>query len=143
MKNDVACCGYKCKICPAYKDNITGPAYQQKVSDGWFKYYGFRIPHEKIYCDDCLPENSDKPSRRIDNQCPVRPCVLAKGLPNCAYCDEYVCNKLSQRIVNLKEVADKQEKPVSQEEYNRYLKPYDNKTTLDNIRKELGKNASK
>jgi hypothetical protein len=69
--------------------------------------------------------------------------VLAKGLPNCAYCDEYVCDKLSQRIVNLKEVAVKQEKPVSQEEYDRYLKPYDNKTTLDNIRKELGKNTSK
>jgi hypothetical protein len=143
MKNDIACCGFKCKICPAYKDNITGREEQQKVSDGWFKYFGFRIPAEKIYCDGCLAETSDKPCRRIDSKCPVRPCVTAKGLANCAYCNEYICDKLSERIVNIKEVAGKQKGPVPPEDYERYLKPYDNKTTLDNIRKELSKNTGK
>jgi hypothetical protein len=138
MKEDISLCGYKCKICPAYKDNVTGPDHQQWVSDGWFKYYGFRLPPETIICDGCLPEGCDNP-RRIDTECPVRPCVMAKGLPNCAHCDEYICDKLAKRIVEPKKVLSKCKKPPSRQDYDRFIKPYDNKTRLDKIREQLGK----
>jgi hypothetical protein len=127
-------------MCPAYRDNITGKEYQQMVSDGWFKYYGFRIPAEDVYCDGCVADDSEDP-QRIDVDCPVRPCVMAKGVANCAHCDEYVCEKLAQRVVNPEEVVGKQKGPVAQEDYDRYIKPYDNKTTLDRIRAELGKSG--
>jgi hypothetical protein len=138
MGKDLACCGYECRVCPAYKDNVSGKDYRQMVSDGWFKIYGFRIPPAQCICDGCLPENCEKP-RRIDTGCPVRPCVLAKGISNCAYCDEHICDKLLQRIVKPKEVVSKCKGPISQEEYDRFIKPYDNKTRLDERRKELGK----
>ncbi len=138
MKAELSCCGYNCKYCPAYSGNITDKDRQQTVSDGWFKIYGFRIPAEQCICDGCLTEHCENP-RRIDTKCPVRPCVLAKGIPNCAYCDDYICTKLSKRIVNPKEVIKKCKEPISKEEYERFIKPYDNKTKLDEIRKELGK----
>lgn len=138
MKEDVSLCGYRCKICPAYRDNITGEDYQQQVSDGWFKIYGFRIPPEGCICDGCLPGSCENP-RRIDTECPVRPCVLEKGLPNCAHCDEYICDKLSKRIVIPQEVIEKCKEPVSEEEYSRFIKPYDNKPRLDKIKEQLRK----
>ena len=88
--------------------------------------------------DGCLPENCDSP-RRIDADCPVRPCVMAKDLPNCAHCDEYICDKLAKRIVEPKKVLSKCKKPPSQQDYDRFIKPYDNKTRLDKIREQLGK----
>jgi hypothetical protein len=138
MKEELSRCGYKCKICPAYKDNVSGKESQQAVSDGWFKIYGFRIPAEQCICDGCLPENCENP-RRIDANCPIGPCVSAKGIPNCAYCDEYICEKLSQRIIIPKEVVSKCKEPVSVEDYDRFVSPYDNKTRLDMVRRELGK----
>jgi hypothetical protein len=36
-------CGYRCDLCLAYKPNVAeNPSNQQKLSDGWFKYFGFR-----------------------------------------------------------------------------------------------------
>jgi hypothetical protein len=133
---DISFCGYRCRICPAFKDNITGPQDQQRTSDGWFKYYGFRIPPERIVCDGCRAPDSEQP-RRIDTECPVRPCATAKGLPNCAHCDEYVCDKLKQRLVDIDEVIGKQQEPIPPQDFDRFLKPYDNKPRLQTIRSEL------
>jgi len=138
MKEELACCGYKCQICPAYKDNVNGEESQQAVSDGWFKIYGFRIPPERCICDGCKPGKCKNP-RRIDTKCFIEPCVSAKGIPNCAHCDDYVCGKLSHRIVNPKEIVSGCKEPISLEDYNRFIKPYDNKTRLDKMRIELGK----
>ena len=44
----IARCGYRCDLCPAYWENIHGPEDQQRTSDGWFKYFGFRIPPDEI-----------------------------------------------------------------------------------------------
>ena len=35
----------------------------------------------------------------IDQSCPVRPCVIEKGLENYAQCEEYNCEKLTERLV--------------------------------------------
>ena len=137
MNDDIACCGYRCKICPAYRGNITGKDWQQMVSDGWFQIYGFRLSAEQCVCDGCLTKNYDNP-HRIDTECPVRPCVLAKNISNCAYCDEYICDKLLKRIVNPDEVMSRNNGKISSEEYERFIEPYDNKTSLDNIRKKTG-----
>ena len=138
MTQDISCCGYRCKICPIYKENTKDKNNQQKVSDGFFKYYGFRIQPEDLYCDGCLPENCDNP-RRVDTECPVRPCVIEKGIPNCAHCDQYICDKLSQRIVNPDEIAQKAGGKMSDEDFDMFVMPYNNKKVLDKIRQDLGK----
>ena len=136
MKEIVSRCGYRCDICPAYKKNITTSEDQQKTSDGWFKIYGFRIPPEEIYCDRCLTDDSDNP-KLIDNNCQVRLCVLEKGIENCAYCSQYICDNLKAKIVDYNKIAAKFKEPIGKEDYECFIKPYECQAVLDKIRKIL------
>jgi hypothetical protein len=132
-------CGYRCDLCPAFRDNVTGPEHQQWVSDGWHKYYGFRIPPDQIRCDGCWAEDSTYPNR-IDTDCPVRPCVIEKGLGSCARCSEYICEKLRQRLVDGEEILGRVAQPVPPEELDAFVRAYDNKRRLEQIRSGLGRN---
>ena len=97
-------CGYRCDLCLAYAPNVTNnPSNQEKLSNGWFKYFGFRLPPERILCDGCMAQNP----RLIDRDCPVRPCVLERGLDNCAQCEEYICERLAERLVVYEAVREK------------------------------------
>ena len=138
MKEKMGFCGFRCELCPAYKDNITSEEDRQKVSDGWFKYYGFRIAAEEIYCDGCLAEDCSDP-RRIDPECEVRACALERGLPNCAHCDYYICEKLSKKIIDPKKIARRAGGSIPNKDFEHFVKPYDGAKILADIRKELGK----
>jgi len=132
MKPILTRCGYRCDLCLAYRPNIEkNPLNQQKLSDGWFKYFGFRIQPENILCDGCMAENA----RLIDQGCPVRPCVLEKGLDNCAACDEYVCEKLKERIVVYEEVKQRVGLEIPMDDYLCFIQPYENMGRLDIYRK--------
>lgn len=136
METIVGRCGYRCDLCPAYKDNIRGRQHRQWVSDGWFKFFGFRIPPDEISCDGCWAEDSTNP-KRIDTDCPVRPCVIEKGLDSCAQCSEYVCDRLRERLVDGKKVLERAQGPVPQAERDAFVRPYDNVRRLDRMRRKL------
>ncbi len=136
MEGTISFCGYRCELCLAYKDNITCDDDRKKVSDGWFKHYGFRIPAEEIYCDGCLADDSSNP-RRIDSECKVRPCAMERGLPNCAHCDNFICEKLSEKMVNTKKVAKRVGGFIAPEDYEHFVKPYDSKSILEDIHRGL------
>jgi len=138
MGEKIGCCGYRCDLCPAFRENLASEEDQREVSDGWFKYYGFRIPAEEIYCDGCPAEGRENP-RRIDPDCVVRACVQERRLPNCAHCDEYICDKLAKKIVDFDEIVRKHGAPIPPEDRARFLKPYEGKKVLDELRKSLGK----
>jgi hypothetical protein len=138
MEEMIGCCGYRCNLCPAFRENLVGEEDQRNVSDGWFKYYGFRIAPKEISCDGCLPENCDNP-RQIDPGCAVRRCAQERGLPNCAHCDKYVCDELAKKFVDFDEVAGKHGGPIPPEDYARFLKPYEARKVLDDIRSSIGK----
>jgi hypothetical protein len=128
-------CGYRCDLCLAYRPNIEAdPSNRQILSDGWHKYFGFRIPPEQIECDGCLEENP----RLIDTACPVRPCVLERGLQNCAECDDYGCERLVERLVVYEEVAHRigarTGGPIPEEDRARFLAPYENRARLEELR---------
>jgi hypothetical protein len=121
-------CGYRCDLCLAYLPNVEkNHSNQQKLSDGWFKYFGFRIEPEFILCDGCM---ADHP-RLIDQGCPVRPCVIEKGLNSCASCDEYVCEKLKERIVLYADVKRRIGQNIPEDDYFCFIHPYENKRRLD------------
>jgi hypothetical protein len=120
-------CGYRCDLCLAYRPNVEkNPSGQHKLSDGWFKYFGFRIEPGKIICDGC---NADHP-HLIDQNCPVRPCVIEKGLDNCSACSEYICEKLKERIVVFEGVKRRIGKDISEDDYICFIQPYENKRRL-------------
>jgi len=129
MKIIISRCGYRCDLCLAYKENVHSKEDQKRTSDGWFKYYGFRIPPEEIWCDGCLTPDDQKP-KLMDPECLVRPCVLEKQLENCAYCDQYICSKLKTRIVEYDSIVAKFE-----EDYENFIKPYEARKVLEGIRK--------
>jgi hypothetical protein len=123
-------CGYRCDLCLAYKPNvIKNSANQQKLSDGWFKFFGFRIPPENIVCDGCMSDNP----KLIDISCPVRPCVLNKGHKNCAECSEMICGKLSERIVVYDELRTSLEIDIPEDNYQCFIRPYENKGRLKKL----------
>lgn len=125
-------CGYRCDLCLAYRANVeANRANQQILSDGWHKYFGFRIPAEGIMCDGCMADNP----RLIDKNCPVRPCVIERGIANCSECPDYVCEKLSDRIVVYAELAAKHPSPIPPEDRARFIAPYENKERLDLLRR--------
>ena len=87
-------CGMACNECPAFlatKKDDDGE--RKKVAETWSKQYNADIKAEDVNCDGCLSEG-----KRLFfhcNVCEVRTCVQERNLKNCAYCDEYACEKLS------------------------------------------------
>ena len=120
-------CGYRCDLCPGYNGNIRTDEDKQRVSDGWFKYLGFRIPPEDIGCGGCFDDNSGDPN------CPIRPCVKERQLVNCAFCDDFDCDKLRTRM-NFVEDHVKDLAGIPEDDYDIYIKPYRGKERLLKIR---------
>jgi Zn-finger protein len=135
MEEMIARCGFQCHLCPAFRENNKSPADQVRVAAGWSKYFGLDVPPEKIRCNGCLPNDSggfDFP----DKNCSIRPCVIERGLENCAYCENYPCGKLEERMTGVEEVAKRFLGVISQEEYDNFIAPYDARKILDGIRKK-------
>ena len=131
MEAIISRCGFRCDLCLAYRPNLErNPGNQQKVSDGWFKYFGFRLKPEDIYCEGCMTDNP----KLIDNNCPVRLCVIEKELHNCSECDHYICGSLEERLVEYDKVKNKYGSDISDDDYHNFIKPYENKIRLDAFR---------
>ena len=124
-------CGYRCDLCLAYKPNVVAtPSNRQKLSDGWYEYFGFRLPPEEICCDGCM---ADDP-KLIDKGCPVRPCVIEKELDTCAQCEDYGCDKLRERLVVYEEVRHRLGAEIPDDDRTCFIEPYENKQRLDALR---------
>ncbi len=124
-------CGYCCDLCLAYQPNVAkDPTNQQKLSDGWHQYFGFRLPSSEILCDGCMADNP----KLIDQGCPVRPCVIERGLDNCSQCQDYVCEKLAQRLVAYEDVRQRVGVEIPEEDRRCFIRPYENKKRLDALK---------
>ncbi len=124
-------CGFRCDLCLAYRPNVeTHPENRQALSDGWHQYFGFRIPPEEIVCDGCWAEDG----QLIDKACPVRPCVAGRSLRSCAECGEYGCERLVQRLVDGEALAARSRAPIPPEDWERFIRPYENKRRLEQLR---------
>jgi hypothetical protein len=132
MKPILTRCGYRCDLCLAYKPNIEEhPENRQKLSDGWHKYFGFRLPPSEICCDGCMSEDP----HLIDQGCPVRPCVIERGLENCAQCGDYDgCDKLAQRLVTYEGIKERVAREIPDDDRGCFIKPYENKRRLDALK---------
>jgi len=91
----IAYCGITCTECPALlatqKDDQKERA---KVAEMWSKEFDVDLKPEDINCDGCLAE-----SERLFSHCQVceiRACGREKTVVNCAYCDDYGCEKLTK-----------------------------------------------
>ena len=131
MKQILSLCGMRCDLCMAYRPNLEGhPENRQILSDGWHKYFSFRIPPEEIQCDGCFSDG--KPTQ--DSTCEVKPCVTERGLENCAGCEDYICEKLSKILVTFEAIQEKFEQPIPEIDRQRFIFPYENAARLAELR---------
>ena len=112
----ISFCGTVCTECPAFlATQEDADDKRREIAVLWSKQYNAEITPEDVNCDGCL--SVDGRLFFHCNVCEVRRCGQEKGLSNCAYCDNYGCEKL-QPIFELAPAA---------------------KATLDEIRKRISK----
>jgi len=122
-------CGFRCDLCPAYNPNIKSFEDKKEVSEKWQKYFGFYLPPEKVGCDGCIDNTPP-----LDSECPIRPCVNEKELKNCAYCNNFGCDKLKSRMNALEEIESKFDN-IPERDYRIFLSPFNSRKFLMEIRK--------
>ena len=95
MEKMIAFCGLGCSGCPAYiATQKNDDEERKKVAEMWSKEFKAQLKPEDINCDGCIAD-----SYRLFSHvkvCEIRKCGLEKKVKNCAYCDEYACEKLTE-----------------------------------------------
>jgi hypothetical protein len=101
MKEDqVAYCGLDCSACPIHLATLETDAsknYAMRVSIAreCFLHYGMNLlPEEVDDCDGCRAVTGRLFSSC--RNCMIRKCASAKGLANCAFCEDYACAELEE-----------------------------------------------
>lgn len=93
MEKMTAFCGLVCNECVAYlvtqEDDDEKRAEVAKI---WSEQYKVELKPSDINCDGCLSDST----RLVGHchVCEIRKCGNQKGVQNCAYCDDYACEKL-------------------------------------------------
>lgn len=93
MNEMIAYCGLDCHKCGAFlatRDN--DDEKRKKVAEFWSKEFGKEIKPQDINCDGCLTENGNLFG--YCKVCEIRKCAKEKAVENCAYCNDYLCDKL-------------------------------------------------
>jgi hypothetical protein len=95
MDEMIAFCGLNCKKCGAFlatRDN--DDQKRAKVAQLWSKEFKTDINPEDINCVGCLSEGENL--FNYAKVCEIRKCGKEKGVVNCAYCHDFVCEKLEK-----------------------------------------------
>ena len=95
MEKMIAFCGTACTECPAFLATKNDDNTERKrIAELWSKQYNADIKPEGINCEGCLSDGGITFS--YCKVCEIRKCGQEKNLKNCAYCSEYICEKLNQ-----------------------------------------------
>jgi hypothetical protein len=89
----VAVCGLRCDECPAYIATVSDDdAKREETARQWSKAYNSDISPGDINCMSCL--SREGPHFSHCYECEIRKCATARGVENCAYCEDYACDKV-------------------------------------------------
>jgi hypothetical protein len=95
MGEMIAYCGLECTECPALLATVADDdAKRAEVAAMWSKEFNADIKAEAINCEGCLSEGEVVFSHC--HVCEIRKCGMEKGVANCAFCDDYACDKLTE-----------------------------------------------
>lgn len=95
MEKIISMCGLHCSDCGAYQaTRDDDDEKRREVAELWSKEYKSDIKVEDINCESCLSDSENIFSyTRI---CEIRTCGRLKKVTNCAFCEEYACDKLME-----------------------------------------------
>jgi hypothetical protein len=109
MDRMIAYCGIVCTECPAFiATQENDDTKRKKVAEMWSKQYKMEVKPEDINCDGCT--SGSKRMLGYCSVCEIRKCGQGKGVENCAYCDEYGCEKLTKFIAMVPHARESLEK---------------------------------
>jgi hypothetical protein len=91
-----AYCGLSCSKCDAYlATKESSDKKREETAQKWSEMYQDDIKADQINCDGCKSNGA----RFFNcNICKIRECCLAKSVENCAACENYICETLSEFI---------------------------------------------
>jgi hypothetical protein len=104
MSEILSFCGLVCSTCPIYlaTREINKEEQMRKrteIAKLCKEQYGMNYELSDITdCDGCHAESGRLFSGC--NDCAIRKCAKQKAVENCAYCSEYICQKLESFFVN-------------------------------------------
>ena len=130
----LSACGFRCDLCPAFKQNISGPEDQVALSKGWKKYYDIDMLPDQIICDGCratLAQGRELPAR----ECETRNCVMERGLDSCGQCEDYLCKRRESLMAGVERISEKHRESISEEEYSLFFEPYESRKNLEELRR--------
>ena len=91
----IAYCGLVCIECPAYiATQADDKEALKRVAAQWSEEFHASFTAEDCLCDGCT-SGSERLSSYSRGGCEVRACAIARGVVNCAYCDDYGCEKIT------------------------------------------------
>lgn len=94
MNQITAFCGLICSECGAFIATLDNDDDKRaEVAKLWSQQYQVDLKPSDINCDGCTSDSE----RLIGHcfACEIRKCGKEKRVQNCAYCDDYVCDKLN------------------------------------------------
>ncbi len=80
-----------------------------------------------------------------DKQCKARPCAIERGVKNCAYCEEFVCEEVGHLLASREGLlifCHPKDGPVTQEEYELCVRQFDSMPNIVRMLADARKLAS-
>ncbi|RDE15226.1 MAG: hypothetical protein C4K48_04065 [Candidatus Thorarchaeota archaeon] len=144
MRPVISKCGNLCSICPWghwIRKNQSPAEWESYVEDAK-KYVGF-TPTENP-CQGCQTANErlakDVGIHNFIRGCYARKCALHNRFENCAFCSRYPCAKIREmnRSDRVEETEKRLGESIPDDKYESFIRPFEGKKTLDEIRTGLG-----
>lgn len=89
----IAYCGLVCTDCDAYKATQAGDTDAlERMAEEAADRFGVEMTVADAMCDGCRAATG----RQIEycHECAIRLCAVQKHIENCAYCEDYPCEKI-------------------------------------------------
>jgi hypothetical protein len=102
MNKIIAYCGLDCKSCSIHlatleQNQSRQQALRESIAEQCKTLYGMNLEAEDISdCDGCRVETGRLFSGCV--QCEIRKCAIRMNVENCAFCNDYACEKLREHF---------------------------------------------
>jgi len=95
METIISKCGLFCNDCPAFIAYTNDDQdLRVKTAVEWAEQFKAELKPENINCSSCL--STAEPLFSHCHQCEVRKCAFARGVENCAVCNDFGCEAISK-----------------------------------------------